>query len=76
MNRIKEAYTAQELAPLLGKTERGIRFIAAAIIGPVASVPVEATDFEYPTIKLPPTYRERSRLAVSPPRNGKASGRP
>ena len=53
MNRIKEAYTAQELAPLLGKTERGIRFIGKRDNWDRRLRSGRSDDFEYPTIKLP-----------------------
>ena len=65
MNRIKEAYTAQELAPLLGKTERGIRFIGKRDNWDRRLRSGRSDDFEYPTIKLPADVREAIALAVS-----------
>ena len=46
--------------------------MASAIIGTVASVPVEATTSNIPPSSSPPTYAKRSRWPF-PPRNGKAS---
>lgn len=65
MNRIKEAYTAQELAPLLGKTERGIRFIGKRDNWDRRLCSGRGGRFEYPTIKLPADVRETIALAVS-----------
>ena len=65
MNRIKEAYTAQELAPLLGKTERGIRFIGKRDNWDRRLRSGRSDDFEYPTITLPADVREKIALAVS-----------
>lgn len=65
MSGIKEAYTVQDLAPLLGKTERGVRFIAKCENWERRPRSGQGGGFEYPTIKLPAAVRETIALAVS-----------
>ena len=65
MSEIKEAYTAQELAPLLGKTEQGIRFIGKRDNWGRRPRSGRGGGFEYPTVKLPADVRETIALAVS-----------
>ena len=65
MSGIKEAYTAQELAPLIGKTEQGVRLIGKRDNWGRRPRSGRGGGFEYPTIKLPADVREKIALAAS-----------
>lgn len=65
MSEIKEAYTVQELIPVLGISQPAICKRAKRENWPSRSRSGRGGGFEYPTIKLPADVREKIALAVS-----------